>query len=254
MRAFITTVAGMATRFSESLASPVPKCIYTETEPEQTLLYRMVKFASDFDRIVIVGGFMFDAVMEYTKRQFPELMEKIVFVDNPHYADYGSGWSLYLGLQKLLESGEVFEQILFAEGDLFISEMDFRRIAEADSDVITTSSAPIEARSSVAVYFDLQKLPHYIYDTAHGALEIREPFLSIYNSGQIWKFTDAKRLSETITALGEDQQKGTNLVLIGRYFQEICRSGREPAVLQLDKWVNCNTLHDYQSIFKERSE
>ena len=42
MRVFLTTVAGSATRFSESIGKPTVKCIYNREDPAKTLLNHML--------------------------------------------------------------------------------------------------------------------------------------------------------------------------------------------------------------------
>ena len=249
MRAFLTTVAGMATRFCADLPQPVPKCIYTAGNPKETLLYRMLTLAKDFDCLVIAGGFRFDEIRSYVSAQLPpEIQEKILYVNNPAYAEYGSGWTLYLGLKALLEHAPDCTEILFAEGDLYYSAGEFAAVAAAEADVLTVCTEPIRAEKAVALYYDLSGYPHYIFDTAHGALEIHEPFRSIYNSAQIWKFRDTGRLRSVMQTLGEDAQKGTNLVLINRYMQLACEAGTPPQQITLPVWVNTNTAADFRAL------
>ncbi len=249
MRAFLTTVAGMATRFCADLPQPVPKCIYTAGDPAHTLLYRMLTLAKDFDRLVIVGGFRFDEIRAYAAAQLPaEIRAKLLFAENPQYAEYGSGWSLYVGLKALLDAEPDCQEILFAEGDLYYSAEEFAQIAAAEGDVLTTCCEPIRAEKAVALYYDLQGYPHYIFDTSHGALEIREPFRSIYNSAQIWKFRDIARLRRVMQELGEEAQQGTNLVLINRYMQLACAAGTPPQQIMLPVWMNTNTAADFRAL------
>lgn len=243
MKAFITTVAGMATRFSASLPAPVPKCVYTAGKPENTLLYRLVTFAEDFDRIVIVTGFMKDTVTEYAEKYFSEkILNKIIFVNNKEYAEYGSGWSLYLGLKALSELNEKYSEILFAEGDLYFSREDFEKICNSKNDVITVNNEPIEAKKAVALYFDRDNRPHYIYDTSHGILEINEPFTAVYNSAQIWKFCNTEKLFRIMNDMGENAHQGTNLVLMNNYYCDNIE------IIRMNTWVNCNTTEDFAKL------
>ena len=99
MRVFLTTVAGSATRFSESIGKPTVKCIYNREDPTKTLLNHMLTQASDYDLFVVVGGFLIEELEEYINTNLPsEFGEKVMLVNNEQYAEYGSGWSLYLGL------------------------------------------------------------------------------------------------------------------------------------------------------------
>ena len=245
MRAFITTVAGMATRFCEDLSSPIPKCIYSKGNSKQTLLYRMLSMVSDYDTLIIVGGFMYEELEQFVETTFPEsLKRKIRLVNNQKYAEYGSGWSLYLGLKELFYDGNEYSEVLFAEGDLFISYQDFENVINCKKDLLTTSPEPIIAKKSVVLYFDINGVPHYIYDTNHGALRIDEPFISVYNSGQVWKFRNVSALRQTIVDTGEEKQKGTNLVLINNYFA----SSDDLCIIQLNTWVNTNTIKDFDKL------
>ncbi len=249
MRAFITTVAGMATRFAASLPSPLPKCVYTAGKREDTLLYRLVTLAENFDRIVIVTGFMTETVEEYVETVFTdELREKIILVENKQYAEYGSGWSLYKGLEALMNTGDSYEDILFAEGDLYFSTEDFRKVENADSDVITVNCEPILAKKAVALYFDTEGYPKYIYDTSHGALEIKEPFTAVYNSAQVWKLHDGDWLLSIAREMGEEAHQGTNLIVLNNYFHSVKDTGGEIEVITMKEWINCNTTADFAKI------
>ena len=56
MKVLIITVAGMSTRFSQSVGAPCLKCLYHEGRAKDSLLYRMLHQDGKFDRYVIVGG------------------------------------------------------------------------------------------------------------------------------------------------------------------------------------------------------
>lgn len=240
MRALIVTVAGMARRFSESVGYDCLKCMYQDENFPEGLLPRLLRQAAAFDRIVLVGGFLYGELCEKVAAQLPQLMHKITFVKNPHYSDYGSGYSLYLGLCAVI--GEPFDEVIFAEGDLYLDSESFARVVCANADVITTSPEPILANKAVAFYYDTRKMLHYIYDTAHQALEIKEPFLGIFNSGQVWKFYRPELLRRTVKAVSDEEWKGTNLVLVQRYFETLAEGEYE--LIPFKTWVNCNTVDD----------
>lgn len=245
MRAFVTTVAGQATRFCRDLPKQMLKCIYYEKNPRHTLLSCLLDRVQDYDEIVIVGGWQFVALQDYIEKVLPsELRAKIMLVCNEEYALYGTGWSLYKGLQAL--EGKQPDSILFAEGDLYVDRDSLRHIEVCDSDVITVSQMPIEADKSVAVYFSEAGCPHYIYDTSHGLLSVPEPFRSIHNSAQIWKFADPIRLFRLLHEMPEEAHQKTNLVLINRYFSETKPEALR--VIPITAWINCNTLQDFQRI------
>lgn len=247
MRIFLTTVAGSATRFSESVGKPTVKCIYNREDPKKTLLNHMLTQASDYDAFVIVGGFFISELKAYINDILSEeFRKKIILVNNEKYAEYGSGWSLYLGVKAVFEKyGTSFDELLFAEGDLFVDDESFASVAGSKDSVITINSEAIKAKKAVALYYDLNEVPHYIYDTSHGQLAINEPFTAIYNSGQIWKFTDSELLKKVTDSIPESGHEGTNLVLINEYFQTLAKSGKNINVIPMKTWINCNTVNDF---------
>ena len=241
-KAVIITVAGTSTRFRKSIGKDCLKCIYTENSKKDTLLYRLVNLCRDFDRIVIVGGYKFEELEEFVKTSLSESTSKITLVNNGHYEDLGSGFSLYLGVMALKDSG--MDEILFAEGDLFFDTASFSKIIESPYSVITTNNDPIEAKKAVAFYLNTKGKVKYIYDTNHSALEIKEPFLGIYNSGQVWKFSEPEKIFSAAENLTDDEMKGTNLVLIQKYFDSM--ESNHLQVVHFNKWINCNTVEDYR--------
>ena len=247
MRVFITTVAGSATRFSESIGKPTVKCIYNREDPAKTLLNHMLTQAKDYDLFVVVGGFLINELEDYINTNLPsEFSEKVMLVNNEQYAEYGSGWSLYLGLDAALKIyGKDITEVLFAEGDLFVDDLSFSSVAGTKNSVITINSEAIKANKAVALYYDLENVPHYIYDTAHGQLKINEPFTAVYNSGQIWKFTDIELLSDLVLNGDPERFTGTNLVLINEYFQKLAKNGETIDIISMKTWINCNTINDF---------
>ena len=83
----------------------------------------------------------------------------------------------------------------------------------------------------------------YKFSTKHGSVEITEPFLAIYNSGQIWKFADTDVVKQLVSDSPETMWQGTNLKFIEEYFHQISEEERE--LLPLKTWENCNTKADY---------
>lgn len=247
MRVFLTTVAGSATRFSESIGKPTVKCIYNREDPAKTLLNHMLTQAKDYDLFVVVGGFLINELEDYINTNLPsEFSEKVMLVNNEQYAEYGSGWSLYLGLDAALKIyGKDINEVLFAEGDLFVDDLSFSSVAGTKNSVITINSEAIKANKAVALYYDLENVPHYIYDTAHGQLKIDEPFTAVYNSGQIWKFTDIELLSNLVLNGDPERFTGTNLVLINEYFQKLAKNGETIDIISMKTWINCNTINDF---------
>ena len=247
MKVFLTTVAGSASRFSESVGKPTIKCIYNREDPNKTLLNHMLTQAKDYDVFIIVGGFLISELEHYINNVLSEeFRNKVILINNEQYAEFGSGWSLYLGVKALFDKyGTSFSELLFAEGDLFVDDESFAGVASCDSSVITINREPIRANKAVALYYDLDEVPHYIYDTAHGQLSICEPFTAVYNSGQIWKFSDVELLYKIFNEMEIKSHEGTNLVLINEYFQSLSKFGKTIEVIPMNVWVNCNTINDF---------
>lgn len=240
MRILLLTVAGLSSRFSDSLGRPCLKCIYYKNSFEETLLYKMLRRQKYFDKVVIVGGFKYDELLISLKEHFSELQDKIILVENKAYSKYGSGYSFYVGMEAVKELE--FDELVFAEGDLFVDDETFKKVCDAQKSVITYNQEVILANRAVALYFDFEGSVHYIYDAAHGSLQINEPFTAIYNSAQIWKFTQIDLLKDIMRQMTNDEKQGTNLVPINKYFQSI--SG-EIAMIGFKKWINCNTVQDF---------
>lgn len=152
MKILIVTVAGMSSRFSESLGRPCLKCIYYKESIKESLLYKMLHQNGDFDRYVIVGGFMFDALKVVIEKEFQDFGDKIILVENAHYSDYGSGYSLYLGLAAIQDMD--YDEVMFAEGDLFVDTESFKKVCDTPNNVITCNQEAILANKAVAFYYD----------------------------------------------------------------------------------------------------
>lgn len=244
MKVLIVTVAGMSTRFSRSLGCECLKCLYFRNDIRESLLYRLLHQPVSFDRYIIVGGYKFGELKETVGREFPDMADRIVLVENPFYAEYGSGYSLYCGMNEVLKYD--FSQAVFAEGDLFVDTGTFARVCASPRDVVTVSPEPILAEKSVVFYRDRDDRLHYLYDTGHDLLFIREPFRAVCNSGQVWKFADPGRLRDVYAGMTEKDWQGTNLVMVERYFGQL--AGGEYDQLQFIKWVNCNTVEDFDRL------
>ncbi|MFG6340131.1 MAG: hypothetical protein K1W31_17490 [Lachnospiraceae bacterium] len=246
MKIMIITVAGIASRFSQSLGQPCLKCLYHKTDIKESLLYHMIYQNPEVDKYIIVGGFKYNALKKAIDLYFGELHERIVLLKNERFEEYGSGYSLYLGLKAAADMD--YDELVFAEGDLWVDDKSFRRIWEAQDNVLTCNHEAILADKSVAFYYDGEYGIHFIFDTSHSMLEIREPFLGIFNSGQIWKFTDKARVVEVMMRLSPKEWEKTNLGFIQEYFGSLTRSEYE--IIALQSWINCNTVEDFEDIEK----
>lgn len=244
MKILIITVAGMSTRFSNSVGHEVIKCIYNESDFTDSLIYRMISQPVKFDKYIIVGGYRYDELEAAINQNFSHLADKIVMVNNPYFKEYGSGYSLYCGLKQALEYG--FDSIVFAEGDLYVDSQTYLTVCESNTNVVTCNTEPILANKAVAFYYNADNRIRYIYDTGHKALEINEPFMSIHNSGQIWKLSEPDRVREVYDAMPLSEWEGTNLVFIEKYFNHA--ASENVSVIRFNDWVNCNTVDDFRRI------
>lgn len=250
MKVLIVTVAGVASRFNIELNEPVIKCLYHESKIEDSLLYQLVSLCESFDKIVIVGGYLFEHLKETIESDFQIFLNKIILVNNEYYSEYGSGYSLFLGIMAI--HGLEVTELIFAEGDLFVDKLNFQNIISSPKNVITVNCEPILAKKSVVFYQDLEDKIHYLYDLNHGKLFIPEPFITIYNSAQIWKMNNIELLFQCLFELPEEQHKGTNLVLIQNYFDHL--ESKDYEIITMKVWFNCNTVNDYRMAVCHRKD
>lgn len=242
LKVLLVTVAGTSSRFSRSLGKSCLKCIYYSMDITESLLYQMLHQDVMFDRYIIVGGFMYERLETVIEQAFSEFRDRIILVKNRKYAEYGSGYSLYKGLQEVMKLD--FREVVFAEGDLFVDKESFQKISRATKDVITCSKEAILAEKAVAFYFDKDYGINYVYDTSHNMLEIKEPFRGIFHSGQIWKFVQPDHLRSIYAGMQEEEWRGTNLIFVQKYFRTLTQ--KEYDIIQFERWINCNTILDFE--------
>lgn len=245
MKSLIITVAGLSSRFNRDTKTDVLKCLYFEDNPENSLLSQQINKCHDLvDEIIVVGGYQYDELIAFIIREL-NIKSKIRCIYNNHYYDYGSGYSLLKGIQAVSEQTD---EIAFIEGDLFFSTDSVEAIIHSQKDVLSVNDEPIRSNKAVALYFDSESYPHYIYDTSHSCLEIHEPFTAIYNSGQMWKFHNPNRVREICRTLTPAEEEGTNLVIIQKYFS--CLREDQLDIIKIKDWINCNTVADYREIYQ----
>ncbi len=246
MKSLIITVAGLSSRFNKDFEKPVLKCLYYEDNHWCSLLSMQISRTYELvDEIVIVGGYKYDDLTAFVNENIKDTDNKIRTVYNEHYHDYGSGYSLLKGIDALSENTD---EVTFIEGDLFFDTDSIETIIESSKDVISVNNEPILSNKAVALYFDAKYHPHYIYDTSHSCLEIHEPFTAIYNSGQMWKFTNPAKLRKVCSELTHKQIEGTNLEIVQRYYSDIDYENLK--IVRVEKWYNCNTVNDYREAVK----
>jgi hypothetical protein len=233
----------VSSRFSRSLGREVVKCLYSERGPEDTILYRQVATASEMalDPIVVVGGYRFGEVQEFSLRHLA-WARGLKLVENPEFATTGTLYSLHLGLTAVL--GQDVDAVVFAEGDLLFDVDSFRAAAMGQKSVVSACPEPITAERSVALYFTLGGRVRYVYDPDHRQLIIPEPFRSIHNSAQVWKFHDLELLRTLDRDVGRERFNETNLGFIQEYFQTVAPDNIE--LVLFNDWFNCNTITDYR--------
>ena len=152
MKAAIITVAGISSRFNEGIPEQEKelKAIYPKGDRGATLLHHLLEKCSFADRIAVVGGYKFDELKAYCEELEPEYRNKITLVENTHYSDLASGYSLYLGLAEVLR--EDVSEVLFIEGDLDVDDASFHAVVNAEKSVLTYTFEPIYANKAVVLY------------------------------------------------------------------------------------------------------
>ena len=113
MKYLIITVAGTATRFNRDTEKETLKCLYYKDSPKFALLNQLIKNCGEYDKYIIVGGYLYSALEEYVKENLQAYGDKIELVYNEHFKDYGSDYSLYKGIEAVKEPGDV----TFVEGE-----------------------------------------------------------------------------------------------------------------------------------------
>ncbi|MBQ3841109.1 MAG: hypothetical protein II820_00290 [Ruminiclostridium sp.] len=246
MKISIITVAGVSSRFNRDINEDkkVLKCLYTEGGREDTLLYHLMKKCSYADRIVLVGGYKYDDLCSFYGNELSEEFPDVSMIENEHYADLGSGYSLYLGIKEALKYAP--DEILFVEGDLDIDAGSFEKVIGSEQNVLTYSYEPIYANKAVVLYRNEQNEFRYAFNSSHGTLKIDEAFSLILNSGQMWKFTNADMLKAANDKFFKEEKDGTNLKIVQNYIDSL-KSG-DFELIGLSRWTNCNTREDYRKI------
>ena len=243
MRYLIITVAGTATRFNKDTEKDTLKCLYYQESPQYSLLYQLIKNCGEYNRYVIVGGYLYGQLEQFISENLSEFRDKIILVYNSHFCDFGSCYSLYKGIEAIPpQEGD----ITFVEGDLFFTKENFSQVYNSSKNVLTINREPIHSNKAVVLYISETGIPKYLYDSSHQALYIKEPFKAIFNSAQIWRFISLSRLKNVVATLSKEQLQGTNLEIIQAYFGDLSE-GEYDTVL-FDEWYNCNTVDDYNIV------
>lgn len=248
MKIAIVAVAGVSSRFNQGENEVVLKGIYTTTDDKKTLLYSILRKCTGFDKVVLVGGYQYESLKTYIELHREEFPFPIELVYNEHYSDLGTGYTLRVGLDECLRE-EACSEITLIEGDLFFDEASFEQVKEAQKSIATYNHKVIYSNKAVIAYVDLQERLKYVFSTSHGAVQIPEEFLAIYNSGQIWKFADMDITRKLVKEFPDEGWEGTNLKFVESYFGEV--SADERKMLPLEVWENCNTRSDYQKYATE---
>lgn len=250
MKISIITVAGISSRFNKDIPDEkkILKCLYYEKNPQDTLIYQMIKKLKYSDKIIIVGGYKYADLIDYVNKYIPhELQEKIILVKNDLFDDLSSGYSLYLGIKEALDNFNEIDEILFVEGDLDIDGESFTKVIKSDKNVLTCNREPIYSNKSVVLYQNENDKYHYLFNSDHGMLSLKEPFKAIFNSGQTWKFRDMDLLKIANDEFYNNSMEDTNLAIIQKYF-DLIENNNDIELIGLKHWVNCNTHDDYRFI------
>lgn len=244
MKVLVITVAGTATRFNRDTEKDTLKCLYYKESPRFSLLYQILDKARDIDKVIIVGGYLYNELLAFTDSHLTEFSNQIELVYNSYYKEYGSGYSLIKGIECIPNTAS---EVLFVEGDLFFDASSFGAVKNASRDVVTVNREFITAQKAVALYVDDRNHVCYVYDTKHDLLIIPSPIKAIYNSAQVWKFMSLHKLKEVIEGLTMKQLQGTNLEIIQTYFDDFTCEHLD--IVSLENWFNCNTVADYNNVY-----
>lgn len=238
----VITVAGISSRFNQGEEIPALKCIFHEKDMKKTLLYSILRKCRGCKGVIVVGGYQFGELERYIDSQRGEFPFGIDLIFNPNYETYGSGYSLKLGLKECCTREDCTE-VIFIEGDLLFDGASMAYMINGTKNYLTVNTNPISSEKAVAVYFNGQKEIKYMYNTEHGLFHLTEPFSVIYNSGQVWKFSEWEKAVQVMDEMEEKEWSGTNLCFVERYFNYVARENVE--IVEFKKWVNCNTRTDY---------
>ena len=98
MKYAIITVAGMSKRFNENHDIAKLKCIYYEGDERSTLLYSILNRCEGIDKVIIVGGYQYEVLVDYINKFRREF--------SPSYAQkYGSKIKIYYKRKSVNDSG-----------------------------------------------------------------------------------------------------------------------------------------------------
>ena len=146
MKYLIITVAGTATRFNRDTEKETLKCLYYKDSPKFALLNQLIKNCGEYDKCIIVGGYLYSALEAYVKENLQAYGDRIELVYNEHFKDYGSGYSLYKGIEAVMDSGDV----TFVEGDLFFLKENFKPVYDSEKSVLRINREPLYSNKAVA--------------------------------------------------------------------------------------------------------
>lgn len=244
-RTAIITIAGKSTRFSKSVGYECHKSLYHYKDNDWTILAHQLNLLNEcgFDDIILIGGYKFTEVSDYIVTNFSHMPIRLFY--NANFADYGSCYSFVLGIEQVrCDCNNLF----FIEGDLIFDTDSFKKLVQITGDAITANNFLTDAQTAVVFYVSESGHLKYIYDTKHQKLSIKEPFVKIGNSGQVWKFSDIMKLKKIVATYGKKEFKNTNLIPIVDYYKDI--DSTNISIVTFCSWYNCNTIADYLEMKK----
>ncbi|WOO35158.1 DUF6564 domain-containing protein [Anaerocolumna sp. AGMB13020] len=247
MKTLLLTVAGVSSRFNEGYENKILKCLYYEGDEKNTLLYRIISMSEEFDKIIIIGGYQYEILLDYINSYCGFIKEKIICIENAFYQTYGTGYSLKLGLIECLKE-PLCDEIVLIEGDLYFDARSFKSLIMLKENCFTHTYEPIYADKSVVVYMQENNYIKYVYDTEHKGVVLHGNIKAIYNSAQMWKLRNMEVVKMLFNSTNSLFWEGTNLDFIEKYFNSY---GINAAVVGIKNWINCNTREDYRKCFWE---
>ena len=77
MKYLIITVAGTATRFNRDTKEETLKCLYYTDEPQYALLAQLLKNCGEYDKYILVGGYLYEKLGRFVKNELSGYGKKI---------------------------------------------------------------------------------------------------------------------------------------------------------------------------------
>lgn len=193
----------------------------------------------------------------------------VVYTYNDHYRDYGSGYSLLLGLDKIHKNHmyDSFYQLVITEADCLVKHTAYEDLRTSGVWSTCLVGKNIDKTKSVLVSSDLKAAGRHLirdfsYDRSHVDvyLELQEGYEVLGESVQTWYFGEAaaknytnegSALVEIMKDDHESLKSYSNLFLMNRMFERSKDINSDETLLMSpiyynDVFINLNTTADVE--------